>query len=145
MRTLHPSLIVFGAFAYEQYFITCIDMNFGVTISDRFKRVSEILFTNFTSPILSHKNGIMQTTALFPIFSQFYEISRKSAKLSFIILRLLSFQSFIFIFTNLTTASITSYGGYIWTTYSPSPLNPFTLSYHFASSNRATISAGKVS
>lgn len=63
--------MVFGAFAAATYLIIYKPTYFGVTISDRFISVSLIFVTSFTSPILSHKNGIIQATALFPIFSQF--------------------------------------------------------------------------
>lgn len=120
-------------------------MYFGVTNSENFKSISLIKFTCLTSPSLSERNGIKHATALLFTFSQDEATMLKRAIVSLIRFILLSFQSFIFILINLARASITSCAGCICDTYSARPLKPSTLSCHFASSNKATMFAGKFS
>ena len=106
------SFITFGDLADDACLITYKATYFGVTISDNPRIISLILFVCLTSPILSLKNGIITHTDLLLTFSHVCYITEKRAIASFMIFMLLSFQSFIFDFTNFTTASITSPPGF---------------------------------
>lgn len=145
-RVLQLSFIIFGAFAVEAYLIIYRATYLGVTTSDKLSKSSETELRTLTSPSLSVKKGIIVNTDLFVKRSQFVAITVNNAIDSFIKLILLSFQSFIFIFTNLTTASMTSGGGFIVEIFCYIPLKPSTFSFHFfVSSKQATTSDGNVS
>ena len=105
---LQLSFRVFGLLADAAYFITWSSMYLGVTSSDNLSKRSKTFYVILTSPILSESKGMMHDTVLLLTFSQEEAMTEKSAMVSLIRLRLLSFQSFIFIFTNFATASMTS-------------------------------------
>ena len=119
--------------------------NLGVTNSERAMSKSLVVYINFTSPILSERNGMRQDTVLLLTLVQFWATTVNNAMVSLMILTLLSFQSLRIPFTNLAKPSVTSAEGWSPTIYSLMPLKPSTLSCHLVSSNKATFSELNVS